>query len=211
MKKLVSFAAAALMATGVAAAQGNAFGQPSPRQVLDNLDVANIQAAVVANGQSATVLSAGDGSQAIGVQMSSGVRFVIIPTACRSGKRDCAGASFMGLVQGPRLTGDGLNAFNSSGVIPKGIKHPDGVMILHYMIADYGFVIGNFRSQMAVMDAAVTSMIQGTRSGSASSVSLGAPGTAERVKRIKAMVGEAPHEVPNMTFEMREFLTGASN
>ncbi|NNU16300.1 hypothetical protein HK107_08200 [Parvularcula sp. ZS-1/3] len=211
MKKLVSFAAAALMATGVAAAQGNSFGQASPRQILDNLDVGNVQAAVVANGQSATILSAGDGSRAVGVQMSSGVRFVIVPAACRNGNSNCAGASFMGLVQGPRLTGDGLNAFNSSGVIPKAIKHPDGVMILHYMIADYGFVIGNFRSQMAVMDTAVRSMIQGTRSGSAASVSLGAPGSAERVERIKAIVGDAPHEVPEMSFEMREFLMGGSN
>lgn len=147
-------AALAALFMGQAAAQSNSL-TVSDRDVIPNFEPETIIAALVPTGASGTLLAAGGGRNAVGVQMPSGVRFVMFPSICDQAGRGCRGVSIQAGFDFPNQSPGSINAFNQLGGLPKMVHTPESARMYHYIIADVGTFRGNFNAHISVMEGTI--------------------------------------------------------
>ncbi len=216
MKRLVSMLAAGVVALASASAQSNFLSSGSPTDVIPNFNPDNLLAAVQPLAAEAEILNIDGVGPVVGVILPSGVRFLMVPSACGETGATCTGVSIQSYFQDLQLPLAFLNSYNGSGVLAKAVGDSEGVAIFHYVIADNGIFRGNFNAHISVMDFALRVFIQGLQSmsqggsgGQAVSVSLNEVPTLAH--GAQELLVDIPHSSPKLTDEMKAFLSEGFN
>ncbi|GGY39231.1 type III secretion system chaperone family protein [Parvularcula lutaonensis] len=179
---LAGVAAAAASLLGAASAQ-----MANPTGVMPNFDPQTVKPVIEELGGTAEVLQDGD-FVAIGVIWPDGVRYLMYPTVCNDFGRECRGLSIQGLFEAGNMLPGAVNTFNQQGTIPKAVHEGQRVTLYHYLVADHGFLRGNFETHMGIMHFSIGRYLQFINGASpAQSVSLALSKNSGHTRRVEAV------------------------
>lgn len=164
-RSLAGIAAAAVSLLGTASAQIS-----NPTGVIPNFDPQTLKPVLAELGAQAEILQSGD-AEALGVIWPDGVRYLMFPTVCNDFGRQCRGVSIQGWFDSGNMLPGAVNTFNQMGTIPKAVHEGQRVVLYHYLIADHGFIRGNFMTHMGVMRFSIERYL-GFASGAAPATSV---------------------------------------
>ncbi len=134
--------------------QGQQPSRRPPQEIMGGFNIQSLQVLLSEYGFQYQVRILPDNTNALNVMSPEGLRFMLIPSACNSGR--CVAVRMIALFRANEAQPydlNRMNAFNNTYAFIKAFKVGNDAAVSRYMTADYGVPRGNVIINIAAFEA----------------------------------------------------------